>query len=122
MMAWHLAQAMMEHIHNEIGANTLFSTHYHELTNLDKELSRLENVHVAAMEQDGKVVFLHKVMAGPADKSYGIYVADLAGLPESLLNRAKILLDTFESVEKLTVHEDEPTQLTLFRYPTGRAR
>ena len=76
-----LAQAMMEHIHNEIGANTLFSTHYHELTNLDKELSRLENVHVAAMEQDGKVVFLHKVMAGPADKSYGIYVADLAGLP-----------------------------------------
>ena len=88
-----LAQAMMEHIHNEIGANTLFSTHYHELTNLDKELSRLENVHVAAMEQDGKVVFLHKVMAGPADKSYGIYVADLAGLPESLLNRAKTLLD-----------------------------
>lgn len=109
-----LAQAMMEHIHNEIGANTLFSTHYHELTNLDKELSRLENVHVAAMEQDGKVVFLHKVMAGPADKSYGIYVADLAGLPESLLNRAKTLLTTFENVEKQTVHEDEPTQLNFF--------
>ena len=109
-----LAQAMMEHIHNEIGANTLFSTHYHELTNLDKELSRLENVHVAAMEQDGKVVFLHKVMAGPADKSYGIYVADLAGLPESLLNRAKTLLTTFENVEKQTVREDEPTQLNFF--------
>ncbi|WP_421101187.1 DNA mismatch repair protein MutS [Sporosarcina psychrophila] len=109
-----LAQAMMEHIHNEIGANTLFSTHYHELTNLDNELSRLENVHVAAMEQDGKVVFLHKVMAGPADKSYGIYVADLAGLPESLLNRAKTLLTTFENVEKRTVHEDEPTQLNFF--------
>ncbi|WP_186671176.1 DNA mismatch repair protein MutS [Sporosarcina sp. BP05] len=109
-----LAQAMMEHIHNEIGANTLFSTHYHELTNLDKELSRLENVHVAAMEQDGKVVFLHKVMAGPADKSYGIYVADLAGLPESLLNRAKTLLTTFENVEKRTVREDEPTQLNFF--------
>ncbi|KAA0966444.1 DNA mismatch repair protein MutS [Sporosarcina sp. ANT_H38] len=109
-----LAQAMMEHIHNEIGANTLFSTHYHELTNLDKELSRLENVHVAAMEQDGKVVFLHKVMAGPADKSYGIYVADLAGLPESLLNRAKTLLITFENVEKQTVREDEPQQLNFF--------
>ena len=109
-----LAQAMMEHIHNEIGANTLFSTHYHELTNLDKELSRLENVHVAAMEQDGKVVFLHKVMAGPADKSYGIYVADLAGLPESLLNRAKTLLTTFENVEKRTVREDEPTATELF--------
>jgi DNA mismatch repair protein MutS len=109
-----LAQAMMEHIHNEIGANTLFSTHYHELTNLDKELSRLENVHVAAMEQDGKVVFLHKVMTGPADKSYGIYVADLAGLPESLLNRAKTLLTTFENVEKRTVRDDEPQQLNFF--------
>ena len=109
-----LAQAMMEHIHNEIGANTLFSTHYHELTNLDKELSRLENVHVAAMEQDGKVVFLHKVMAGPADKSYGIYVADLAGLPESLLNRAKKLLTTFENVEKPAILEDEPKQLNFF--------
>ena len=109
-----LAQAMMEHIHNEIGANTLFSTHYHELTNLDKELSRLENVHVAAMEQDGKVVFLHKVMTGPADKSYGIYVADLAGLPESLLNRAKTLLITFENVEKLPIREDEPRQLNFF--------
>ncbi|MER2089048.1 MAG: DNA mismatch repair protein MutS [Sporosarcina sp.] len=114
-----LAQAMMEHIHDEIGANTLFSTHYHELTNLDKELSRLENVHVAAMEQDGKVVFLHKVMTGPADKSYGIYVADLAGLPASLLNRAKALLTTFENVEKQTVREDEPQQLNFFDLPTS---
>lgn len=109
-----LAQAMMEHIHNEIGANTLFSTHYHELTNLDKELSRLENVHVAAMEQDGKVVFLHKVMTGAADKSYGIYVADLAGLPAPLLDRAKSLLTTFESKEKMMVREEEPQQLTFF--------
>ena len=113
-----LAQAMMEHIHNEIGANTLFSTHYHELTNLDKELSRLENVHVAAMEQDGKVVFLHKVMAGAADKSYGIYVADLAGLPTPLLDRAKSLLTTFENKEKMMVREEEPQQLTFFDLPT----
>ena len=56
------------------------------------------------MEQDGKVVFLHKVMAGAADKSYGIYVADLAGLPAPLLDRAKELLDTFESKDKLFVH------------------
>lgn len=109
-----LAQAMMEHIHNEIGANTLFSTHYHELTNLDTELSRLENVHVAAMEQDGKVVFLHKVMTGAADKSYGIYVADLAGLPGPLLDRAKSLLATFENKEKMMVREAEPQQLTFF--------
>lgn len=107
-----LAQAMMEHIHNEIGANTLFSTHYHELTKLDQELSRLENVHVAAMEQDGKVVFLHKVMTGAADKSYGIYVADLAGLPTPLLERAKFLLAQFEREE--IVRESEPEQLTFF--------
>ncbi|MBE1553386.1 DNA mismatch repair protein MutS [Sporosarcina limicola] len=109
-----LAQAMMEYIHDEIGANTLFSTHYHELTQLDRELNGLENVHVAAMEQEGKVVFLHKVMAGAADKSYGIYVADLAGLPESLLNRAKTLLASFESKETMSAQKDEPQQLTFF--------
>lgn len=109
-----LAQAMMEHIHNEIGSNTLFSTHYHELTKLENELSRLENVHVAAMEQDGKVVFLHKVMGGPADKSYGIYVADLAGLPVPLLNRAKELLEQLESVEVVRIQADEPEQLSFF--------
>lgn len=110
-----LAQAMMEYIHDEIGANTLFSTHYHELTALDEQLSRLKNVHVAAMEQDGKVVFLHKVMKGAADKSYGIYVAQLAGLPESLLARAKYLLDTFESVEDGVGQVNEQAeQLTFF--------
>lgn len=109
-----LAQAMMEYIHNEIGANTLFSTHYHELTTLDEQLSRLENVHVAAMEQDGKVVFLHKVMKGAADKSYGIYVADLAGLPKPLLERARELLETFESTEQPVIQQTEPQQLALF--------
>lgn len=91
-----LAQAMMEHIHNEIGANTLFSTHYHELTQLENVLPRLENVHVAAKEQDGKVVFLHKVLPGAADRSYGIHVAELAGLPSAIVSRAKMLLDDFE--------------------------
>lgn len=95
-----LAQAMMEYIHDEIGANTLFSTHYHELTALDEQLDRLANVHVAAMEQEGKVVFLHKVMAGPADKSYGIHVAELAGLPQELLQRARELLVGFENQKK----------------------
>lgn len=113
-----LAQAMMEYIHDEIGANTLFSTHYHELTTLDEELPRLENVHVAAMEQNGKVVFLHKVMQGAADKSYGIYVADLAGLPAPLLDRAKELLERFESAEKAAALTSEPTQLAFFDVPT----
>lgn len=109
-----LAQAMMEYIHDEIGANTLFSTHYHELTTLDEHLPRLENIHVAAMEQDGKVIFLHKVMKGAADKSYGIYVADLAGLPPKLLERAKELLGHFESADKRREASNEPEQLAFF--------
>ena len=112
-----LAQAMMEYIHDEIGANTLFSTHYHELTTLDQELARLENVHVAAMERDGKVVFLHKVMKGAADKSYGIYVADLAGLPAPLLDRAKELLERFESEKNIATLATEPEQLAFFNLP-----
>ncbi|MDN4607389.1 DNA mismatch repair protein MutS [Sporosarcina highlanderae] len=108
-----LAQAMMEFIHDEIGANTLFSTHYHELTKLDEDLDRLVNVHVAAMEREGRVVFLHKVMAGAADKSYGIHVAQLAGLPDSIVIRAKELLDNFES-KQTAVNETSATQLSFF--------
>ncbi|MER2116222.1 MAG: DNA mismatch repair protein MutS, partial [Solibacillus isronensis] len=92
-----LAQAMMEYIHDEIGANTLFSTHYHELTDLENELARLQNVHVSATEQDGRVVFLHKVKKGAADKSYGVHVAELAEMPESILQRARLLLEQFEA-------------------------
>lgn len=92
-----LAQAMMEYIHNEIGANTLFSTHYHELTDLEQELARLQNVHVSATEQDGRVVFLHKVKKGAADKSYGVHVAELADMPQAILQRARVLLAQFEA-------------------------
>lgn len=104
-----LAQAMMEHIHNEIGANTLFSTHYHELTQLENVLPRLENVHVAAKEQDGKVVFLHKVLPGAADRSYGIHVAELAGLPSAVVSRAKTLLYDFEQRKDYQeTHQEAP--------------
>ncbi|MBB4823853.1 DNA mismatch repair protein MutS [Sporosarcina luteola] len=113
-----LAQAMMEHIHDKIGANTLFSTHYHELTNLDDHLERLVNVHVAAMEQDGKVVFLHKVMPGAADKSYGIHVAELAGLPEDILERAKNLLRDFESAATTEVPQAVSEQISFFDMQT----
>ncbi|WP_274307481.1 DNA mismatch repair protein MutS [Solibacillus daqui] len=92
-----LAQAMMEYIHTEIGANTLFSTHYHELTDLEQELERLQNVHVSATEQDGRVVFLHKVKKGAADKSYGVHVAELAEMPQAILQRARVLLAQFEA-------------------------
>ncbi|WP_141603459.1 DNA mismatch repair protein MutS [Terrilactibacillus laevilacticus] len=91
-----LAQAIVEHIHHHISCKTLFSTHYHELTFLDQTLPKLENVHVQAVEENGHVVFLHKVKRGQADKSYGIHVAELAGLPHSLLNRATTILADLE--------------------------
>lgn len=103
-----LAQAMMEYIHDVIGANTLFSTHYHELTQLESHLLRLKNVHVAATEQDQKVVFLHKVMDGPADKSYGIHVAELAELPQPIIERARELLEGYEN--------EKEQQLSLFDF------
>ncbi|TRZ38564.1 DNA mismatch repair protein MutS [Niallia circulans] len=95
-----LAQAIIEHIHDIVGAKTLFSTHYHELTVLDEELGRLKNVHVSAMEQNGKVVFLHKIKEGAADKSYGIHVAQLAELPKELIDRAQELLTSLEQKEE----------------------
>ncbi|WP_301109653.1 DNA mismatch repair protein MutS [Sporosarcina sp.] len=109
-----LAQAMMEHIHEEIRANTLFSTHYHELTKLEDVLARLMNVHVAAKEQNGKVVFLHKVLPGAADKSYGIHVAELAGLPNNLVGRAKDLLFHFEEESAGKDANSVSEQLALF--------
>jgi DNA mismatch repair protein MutS len=96
-----LAQAIIEYIHDKIGAKTLFSTHYHELTVLEESLSQLKNVHVSAVEENGKVVFLHKIKEGPADKSYGIHVAELAELPHELIARAQeILADLEQNGEK----------------------
>ncbi|MEK4024296.1 DNA mismatch repair protein MutS [Sporosarcina sp. FSL W7-1283] len=109
-----LAQAMMEHIHEQVGANTLFSTHYHELTKLEDVLARLLNVHVAAKEQNGKVVFLHKVLPGAADRSYGIHVAELAGLPAELVERAKKLLQRFEEESAANESTSVSEQLALF--------
>ena len=91
-----LAQSIMEYVHEKIGCITLFSTHYHELVALEKSLSRLKNIHVEAFEENGKVVFLHKVKDGPINKSYGINVASLAHLPKSVIERAKIILDSLE--------------------------
>ncbi|GLB46675.1 DNA mismatch repair protein MutS [Philodulcilactobacillus myokoensis] len=91
-----LAQAIIEYVHNKIHAKTLFSTHYHELTSLQDKLPRLKNVHVGATEKNGKLVFLHKVEPGSVDKSYGIHVAKLAGLPDSLLKRADQILKHLE--------------------------
>lgn len=105
-----LAQSIIEHIHNRIGAITLFATHYHELTSLSEELGHLKNVHVAILERDGEVTFLHKIAEGPADKSYGIHVAKIAGLPGSLLSRADNILKQLESHSKDFLIKDNSQQ------------
>ncbi|WP_088012872.1 DNA mismatch repair protein MutS [Gottfriedia acidiceleris] len=101
-----LAQAMIEYIHDHIGAKTLFSTHYHELTVLANQLKFLKNIHVAAKEQEGKVLFLHKIFEGAADQSYGIHVAELANLPKDVIIRAKELLSDLESNNHSYVKEE----------------
>ena len=112
-----LAQSIIEYIHDNIHAKTLFATHYHELTELADSLEELENVHVATLEKGGDVTFLHKITEGPADKSYGIHVAKIAGLPTKLLERADIILQKLENkpvMSKAPVVEKE--QLSLFTF------
>ncbi|PEQ94215.1 DNA mismatch repair protein MutS [Bacillus sp. AFS006103] len=123
-----LAQAIIEYIHTQIGAKTLFSTHYHELTVLDEDLTKLKNIHVSAIEHQGKVVFLHKIKEGPADKSYGIHVAQLAGLPSDLISRANEILTALEQSDtqqaapkteavKVELVQEQPAQLSFFDEP-----
>jgi len=95
-----LAQGIIEYIHDKIHAKTLFSTHYHELTALENNLTHLKNVHVKAVEQNQELIFLHKVENGPSDKSYGIQVAKLANLPPSLIKRAEKILTKLEENKK----------------------
>lgn len=109
-----LAQAILEYVNKNIGCKTLFSTHYHELTALSKEMGTIKNVHVDAHEENGEVTFLHKVVSGPIDKSYGIHVAKLAHMPEELLKRASEILSVYEAkdtknkkVEQVSFFDDE---------------
>ena len=95
-----LAQSIIEYIHDNIKAKTLFSTHYNELTDLENTLKTLKNVHVSAHEEDGKITFLHKVKDGSIDKSYGIHVAKLANLPDKLITRANQILKIYENKEQ----------------------
>ena len=90
-----LAWAITEYLHQkkEVAARTLFATHYHELTDLENTLERLENHHIAVKEFGDKIVFLRQIMPGPGDKSYGIYVAQMAGLPNQVISRAKEILN-----------------------------
>ncbi len=106
-----LAQAILEYIHDKIKAKTLFSTHYHELTTLAMDLKNLKNVHVSAIEEKGTITFLHKIKNGAVDKSYGIHVASLANLPESLIKRAYEILNVYENK---SIKKQPFTQTSLF--------
>lgn len=103
-----LAQAIIEYLHDHVHAKTLFSTHYHELTTLDQSLKQLKNIHVRAEEYQGKVVFLHQIQDGAADESYGIHVAKLAELPDSLINRANVILNQLESKQTDSADKSNP--------------
>ena len=94
-----LAQSIIEYIHENIKAKTFFSTHYHELTDLENNLVGLKNIHVSAYEENGNITFLHKIKNGSVDKSYGIYVAKIAKLPTSLIKRADQILKVYENKE-----------------------
>jgi len=94
-----LAWSIVEHLHNQAGAKTLFATHYHELTELANRLHRLKNFNVAVREWHEQIVFLRKIVEGGTDKSYGIQVARLAGVPKSVLDRAKEILRNLEDSE-----------------------
>lgn len=88
-----IAQSIVEYIHNTVGAKTLFATHFHELIDLSQRLKHLENYHVEIVDTNGEIKFLHKVSLGGTDKSYGIDVAKLAGVPEEVINRARQILN-----------------------------
>jgi len=115
-----IAWAAIEYIHQRTRAKTLFATHYHELTELADRLSGVKNFHVSVKENAGGIVFLRKVEPGPADKSYGIEVAKLAGLPLAVIDRAREVLAEHEDAERRASdhlsHEPEPQsfQLTMF--------
>jgi len=96
-----IAQAIVEHLGRVLPARTLFATHYHELTNLSSDFPHISNANVLVKEWGDEIVFLHQVVAGATDRSYGIHVARLAGVPDSILNRADNLLDTLKPEKPL---------------------
>ncbi|RPI84037.1 MAG: DNA mismatch repair protein MutS, partial [Chloroflexi bacterium] len=113
-----IAWAIVEYIHNhpQLRAKTLFATHYHELTQLSEILPGVRNYNVAVSEADGKVVFMHKIVPGGADRSYGIHVGQLAGLPKPVVQRAQEILRSLESTSGKAVKIDPNAarQLALF--------
>ena len=118
-----IAWAATEYLHNEVRAKTLFATHYHELTTLADHLDRVYNVHVAADESDGEVTFLRTVREGPTDRSYGIHVADLAGVPDPVVDRSEEVLERLREEKAIEARGSggEPVQ-AVFDVGAGELR
>jgi len=117
-----LAWAITEYLHDAVGCRALFATHYHELAQLATSLSKLRNYNVQVQELDNEVIFLHKIGPGNADKSYGIHVARLAGLPEPVLKRAEAVLATLESHHELPTPERDAVKSRMVNPPEGAPR
>ncbi|MGC1505475.1 MAG: DNA mismatch repair protein MutS, partial [Sulfitobacter sp.] len=95
-----IAWATLEHLHDVNKSRALFATHYHEMTGLSAKLAGVDNATVAVKEWEGEVIFLHEVRKGAADRSYGVQVAQLAGLPNSVIARARVVLEALEKGER----------------------
>ena len=106
-----LAQAILDYVTKKIQCKTLFSTHYHELTSMERDNPSIKNVHVSAVEENGKITFLHKIKNGAVDKSYGIHVAKLAGMPDEVISEAQEILNVYEATPKRKKGE---SQIQLF--------
>ncbi len=107
-----LAASILEYVSDNIKALTLFSTHYHELTSLERRHRNIRNVHVTAIEENNTITFLHKIKDGSVDKSYGIHVAKLAGLPNEVIDRADEILNEYESDSKNKRKVEDKVQLS----------
>jgi DNA mismatch repair protein MutS len=122
-----IAWAVLEHLHATNRCRALFATHYHEMTALSAKLPGVENATVTVKEWDGEVIFLHEVRKGAADRSYGVQVARLAGLPDSVVARARVVLDALEKgereggVKKQTIIDDLPLFSVAVAAPTPPA-
>ena len=117
-----IAWAVSEHLHDRVGCKTMFATHYHELMQLPETLQHARNYNVAVRESGGKVIFLHRLEAGGTDQSYGVHVAELAGLPAQVVARAKELLVTLEGEHRVAPGPPplrDPTQADLFKNAIG---
>ncbi|HPI41586.1 MAG TPA: DNA mismatch repair protein MutS, partial [Pseudobdellovibrionaceae bacterium] len=106
-----LAQGILEYVVQKIKAITLFATHYHELTHLEKQFSQIQNAHMNVVEKGNQIRFLHSLVQGVAGKSYGIHVAELAGIPPSIISHAKVLLERYEQEDKKTLQSVSPAKV-----------